>query len=99
MAHTITLRNRSARTLNVHVPELGRERHEVGTNDRNKATGEVGRRELVRFLPKALTLLPKGMAGDTVTDLPSEAATSPEITWAVQRGDLECVSVSTSERE
>lgn len=95
MATSITLRNRTRRALTLHVPELGRDRHEVGTNDRDKATGLVGRRTLVRHLPKVLTLLARGTRGDAAEGLPPEVETSQEVQWAKARGDIAVERVTT----
>ena len=72
----------------MHVPELGLLEHRIGTNERDKRTGVVGRRKLVRQLPQTITLCAKGTPGDRVDRLPEGAARAVDVVAALRRGDI-----------
>jgi hypothetical protein len=97
VATSITLRNQIRRVVTLHVPELGRQRHEIGTNDRDKATGQVGLRVVIQHLPTTLTLLARGSDGDTIAGLPPEVERSQEVQWAKARGDIAVERIETTD--
>lgn len=90
----VLLRNRTARPITLHLAELGCNATAVVTNERDSATGAVGRREVVRQIPKTLTLWAKGTPGDESDPLPCEVQKNSEVLAAAARRDIDVHEVT-----
>jgi hypothetical protein len=76
--------------LSLHLPELGRHKHVVVTNDRTR-DGEIGARRVEKLLPETITLCARGTPGDTRGGLPDTIERSPEVVAAKAKGLLEVI--------
>ena len=92
---TCTLTNRRKVMLPpIHVPELGTVPMVLNTIDRNRHTGDVGRRKITRHTVQAVTLCAAGTPGSVLSGLPEGTASSPEVLAAKARGDILVTIVS-----